>query len=193
MRRIVYIVILAFFLASCTAVKEAAEPVAREKTPAERTDSVLLASIDEFLSLQLRDFLECVDVIMDKAGDVPFGRTVSIFKDGHPVLSVLFGFDETPSFIVGITLGGKVTFDTDPAILVYNLYDYIKACLHCRTEDDAVALVEKFNSTYRVNVLLEGRQVGALHMKTLEKEGKIVPGFVIDYEDGASCYLQLSF
>lgn len=191
MRRIVYIAVLALALVSCTAVKEAARPVEREKTPAERVDSTLLASVSELLNLKVSDFLECVDILIGKADSVSCDGYIAIYKDGNPIISVRYGLDR---FVVReFCFGGRVAFSADGGISLTELQFYIAECLLCRTEDGATALVESFNSLHKVLVTLDGEVVGVLRMKTWEKEGILMPAFVIDYDDGASCYLQLVF
>lgn len=194
MRRIiVYIAALALALVSCTAVKEAAEPVAREKTPAERVDSTLLASVSELLNLRVADFLECVDILIDRADSVSSDGCIAIYKNGNPIVSVRFSLDMQVPVVREIGFGGRAAFVAGSGLSLGDLRYYIAGCLKCETEEQAVDIVESFNSSYEVSVTLDGEAVGVLRMKTWEKEGKLMPGFVIDYNDGASCYLQLVF
>lgn len=193
MRRIVYIAALALALVSCTAVKETAEPVVREKTPAERVDSALLASVSELLNLRVRDFLECVDILIGREDSVSCDGYIAICKNGNPIVSARFGLDMQVPVVREIGFGGRVAFVAACGLSFEDLRYYVAGCLECKSEEQAVALVECFNSSYEVHVTLDGEAVGVLRMKTWEKEGKLMPAFVIDYDDGASCYLQLAF
>lgn len=193
MRRIVYIAVLALALVSCTAVKEAAEPVVKEKTPAERVDSILLASASELLNLRVRDFLECVDILIGKADSVSPGGSVAIYKNGNPIVFVRFSLDMQIPVVREIEFGGRVAFIAPSGISIEDLRYHVVGCFECETEDKALALIESFNSLYEVSVTLDSEAVGVLRMKTWERDGKLIPAFVIDYDDGVSCYLQLVF
>lgn len=198
MRRIVWtgcVVLLALSLVSCEDTVEPAKPVAREKTPSERVDSVLLSCVNALSALDYDNFLECIDIIVDRRNIFRTRRVVSISgNDGEPILSVSFGLDFLLLDAFEMTFADRVYFAAQSGIPILELYLYIKECMQCDSDEEAVAVVEAFNGRYDdVTVNLDREEVGVVRMKTWENDGKLYPAFVLDYYDGSSCYLQLFF
>ena len=179
---------------SCTAEEGAPVKPEREKTQAEQVEAVLLSTYNTLSGIRIENFDDLLNFILDNVDvDITEERTqVVISKDGRPVVTVEVRIDDSLVLMTSLSLeDGRVRFESDTPVSVPALSEMLAACKESDDDLAVLALTEWFNSNHNVFFTLDGTDAGNLIMKPYEKDGRLIPAFVMDYLEGASCYIQL--
>ncbi len=192
-RKIKYILLAAAVLVAACSKEQPVNPKPeREKTDSEKVEESLLETASFVSSLGLSTLDEFIEFYKSHK-DVKISdhdTTVSVIYEGFQIISAkMRNYPSKEMSSYELTVGERVTFNISPDIKLASLYDYMFPDYYL-TEDEARAMIEEFNTTYESRYSLDGADMGEVRMKAFNDDGRITPSFVMNYNDGASCYFQ---
>lgn len=194
MRRIIPILAASLLVLSCSKeIPVTPDPPVPEKTSGEKVDSILLSTAASLAEIKLETIDDIINFILHNI-DIslsPLCFDVAI-KNKDTVLVRVTGHNPLMAASVdSVAIGKDLRFTSECGVPLATVITCLRAESSGMCEEEVVRLVNCFNDSYVVDVTLFGEKTGRLRMKTYDKKGRLLPSFVIDYNDGTSAYLQI--
>lgn len=195
-RIIILLSVVSALICSCSLTKME-EPVP-EPTPkpwnnefdAEVTEHLLVSAADEIESLGIGTEEELLNLMLENMAVTEAGVLFSIEKDGETIISALVSSLAEDARLNSITVKDSLEMQATPGIPVLDFYRLILSLPEDISEQECKEITGTFNTGYAVDCYLAGRHTGLLKMRSYQDHGKLLPGFVLDFDEGSSLFLQ---
>ena len=183
----------ALLVFSCNKTVGIDDPPQRDKSEPEQVESLLLHTMTELRALGITSYEEFERRLLEniKISIPEQGVTVSLKNIfNQEILSATITLHiSTENVLSSASLSKRVGISFNPKMPLSELSHYFTLQDNDLTEDQVNAEITTFNSTYKITFSLDGKNVGQINLKSYEKNGKLVPAFVFNYYNGASCFI----